>query len=656
MYLESLIHNNNHESDFKTFDSFRKIAKLSPYIIYIQKASDQSLLFINKRVTDLLGYTEEDIINKGGNLLEVLYDQNDKDFIVNLKTSYKDENDILEFKAWVKHKNGGKRIFKIRTMIYKANTIGETEEILGIAEDITEEYQALEKLKRNETLLSETEKSLKYGSWYWNVNKGEVIWSAGLLKIFGYDTIENNQLDFSFFVDHIHPDDKESVLKGADNFLKTGINDNNDYRIITKSGEIKILNGKSNIIEGTSENPIKVIGSTADVTEIRKFHEKLIENEALLAEAEKILEYGSWIYDIETNKVDWSDGLWRTFGYEPQSFELDFEKYLSLIDERDVENVREMINNALTNHESYNIEHRLIKPNGEERIISGKGRPVFDKNNKLIKLLGSTADVTQLRIAQQELENKVVALNRSNVELEQFAYVASHDLQEPLRKIIAFGERSDLKFGNILGDDGKLFLSRMISASSRMKLLIENLLNFSKITKHNANFKPTDLNDSLKSALSDLDIKIEEKNAVINYGNLPVVEAISSQMNQLFLNLISNALKFNKPNQNIIIDVKHEMVSHLLKIELGLESTKDYLKIDVIDNGIGFEQEYAERIFVIFQRLQGRSEEGSGIGLAICKKIIENHSGKIFATSTLDLGSTFTVILPLKQLQLKTHH
>ncbi len=653
MYLKSLIHN-NHESDFKTFDSFRKIATLSPYIIFIHKASDQSLLFINKRVTDLLGYTEEDIINKGGNLLEVLFNQNDKDFIVNLKTTYKDESDILEFKAWVKHKNGGKRIFKIRTMIYKRNEIGEIEEILGIAEDITEEYQSLEKIKRNETLLSETEKTLKYGSWYWNVPTGEITWSAGLLKIFGYESTENNQLDFNFFVDHIHPDDKEQVLKSAENFLKTGINDNNDYRIITKAGEIKILNGKSNIIEGTNQNPIKVIGSTADVTEIRKFHEKLIENEALLAEAEKILEYGSWIYDIETKKVDCSDGLWRTFGYEPQSFELDLEKYLSLIDIRDVENVKNVIDNALKNQESYNIEHRLIKPNGEERIISGKGRPVFDKNNKLIKLLGSTADVTQLRIAQQELENKVIALNRSNIELEQFAYVASHDLQEPLRKIIAFGERLDIKFGNILGDDGKLYLTRMISASLRMKLLIENLLNFSTITKHNADFKPTDLNDILKSALSDLDIKIEEKNAVINFENLPVIEAISSQINQLFLNLISNALKFNKTNQNIVIDVKHEMVSHLLKIDLGLESTKDYIKIDIVDNGIGFNQEYAEKIFIIFQRLQGRSEEGSGIGLAICKKIIENHSGKIFATSTVGIGSTFTVILPLKQLQFKT--
>ena len=616
--------------------------------------SPPSLLYINKRVTDILGYSENDIIEMGGHFFNAIRDDEDKTLYNDLINHFKSGEDIIELQYWIKHKNEGDKYFKSRAMVFKYDEQGKPLEILGIAEDISVQQEAIQRLKHHESLLSDSEKTLKYGSWEWNVPKNEVVWSDGMLNIFGYEQ-SAKIVDVNFFMDHIHPEDKDDVAKYTEEFLKTGKNYDKDYRIITNSGEVRVLNGKTKVIEGSLDNPIRVIGSTADVTDLRKSNQKLIESEALLAEAEIMLDYGSWEWDLEHDELVWSEGLWRIFGYEPNSFKMDFGKYLELIDERDLMNVKIAINEAYEKRKPYEIEHRFIRQDGEERILSGKGRPIIDKNNKVTKLIGSTADVTNLRKMQENLESKINALNQSNTDLEQFAYVASHDLQEPLRKITAFGERLQSKYGHAVGDEGKLFIERMISASHRMKLLIENLLNFSRVTRQNQDFKSTDLNETIKSVINDLDVKIEEKAALVKYDSLPVIDAIPSQLGQLFMNLISNAIKFGKKEEKIIIEIKQNKISQQEKRDLQLESTKDYTKITFEDNGIGFEQEYAERIFIIFQRLQGRSEGGSGIGLAICKKIVENHSGKIFAQSNINEGSIFTVILPYKQVPVKKY-
>jgi light-regulated signal transduction histidine kinase (bacteriophytochrome) len=234
-------------------------------------------------------------------------------------------------------------------------------------------------------------------------------------------------------------------------------------------------------------------------------------------------------------------------------------------------------------------------------------------------------------------------LARSNAELEQFAYVASHDLQEPLRKIQAFGDRLKSKYGEALGERGGEYLQRMQNAAKRMQTLINDLLVFSRVTTKGQPFIPVDLAQVAREVVSDLDVCIERVGGHVELGDLPNTHADPLQMRQLLQNLISNGLKFHKEGTPTV-----KVYGQLLD---GM------CRLTVEDNGIGFDEKYLDRIFTIFQRLHGRSEyEGTGVGLAICRKIVERHGGTIAAKSAPGQGATFIVTLPVKQPKENKHY
>jgi light-regulated signal transduction histidine kinase (bacteriophytochrome) len=236
-----------------------------------------------------------------------------------------------------------------------------------------------------------------------------------------------------------------------------------------------------------------------------------------------------------------------------------------------------------------------------------------------------------------EQRNRIeVELARSNTELEQFAYVASHDLQEPLRKVQAFGDRLETKYAELLDARGRDYLARMQNAARRMRTMITDLLSLSRVTTHVQPFAPADLNQITQEAVSDLEIRIEQSGGRIEVGDLPTIEADHTQIRQLLENLIGNALKFHREGVTPMVKV----TSQILEGQI--------CRIAVEDNGIGFNEAHLERIFQPFQRLHGRGEyEGSGIGLAICRKIVERHGGSITARSVPGEGTTFTVELPI---------
>jgi len=314
----------------------------------------------------------------------------------------------------------------------------------------------------------------------------------------------------------------------------------------------------------------------------------------------------------------------------------------------DLVNVKNVLHNAIAHKEPYSFEHKIVDLDGVSKDVHTKGWVTVDEEGNALKLIGNTVEVTELKAYEKELEKKLDELNQTNQELEQFAYVASHDLKEPLRKITAFGDRLKQKYGHQLDDDGRFYLSRMIDSAHRMEALMENLLSYSRLSRKMVTFERLDLNKTFENVLSDLEIKINETNANVSVSKMPILEASVPKMHQLFQNLISNALKFVKPNHTpeIRIEAKEANKGELSKLGLDYKN-KDYYKITVKDNGIGFEQEYAERIFVIFQRLHGRAEfDGTGLGLAICRKIVENHQGIIMAEGKPNEGATFTIFLP----------
>ncbi len=373
----------------------------------------------------------------------------------------------------------------------------------------------------------------------------------------------------------------------------------------------------------------------------------------LMDEYEVFLKFGTWEYSLDTLSISWSVGMFHLFGYDPikdKDLVINEALYEKHIDANDFKNGLVHRHDAFANNKDYFWQYMITTTTGEIRWLETYGHFMRDDSGKMLKIFGLTRDITRLKIYEHSLETKIRELNRSNAELEEFAYVASHDMQEPLRKLITFSERLTSKFEDVLQDEGKLYVNRMVAAANNMRLLIDNLLDFSRVARVSDGFQLIKLDDILQKALADVEVAMEETRAKVIADPLPLIEAHPANMKQLFLNIISNAIKFRQPCVPPVINIQCGVVSDQEADVLGARGLKKYYRIRVSDNGIGFEQEYAEKIFQIFQRLHGKAEyPGSGIGLAICKKIVDYHNGIIYARSELGKGVTITIILPEKQ-------
>lgn len=292
------------------------------------------------------------------------------------------------------------------------------------------------------------------------------------------------------------------------------------------------------------------------------------------------------------------------------------------------------------------LDSRLAIKNQKDKMddpLAMLGRQLNDTTANLQWMIEQIRDTsTKLKQHEEKLLIYSDKLKKSNHELEQFAYVASHDLQEPLRKIQFFGNRLKTNYSSILDEKAIEYIDRMNNDALRMENFIKNLLQYSRVTIKAKPFEPVDLNEVVKEVIGDLEIRINETKAEIKTEKLPMIDADPFQMRQLFQNIIGNSIKYHKQDVTPRINVNCKIVS--------IEDNNNLCEINIIDNGIGFDNKYSEQIFGLFQRLHGHSEyEGTGIGLSICKKIVERHSGIIMAFSKKDEGSTFSIQLPLKQ-------
>jgi PAS domain S-box-containing protein len=292
---------------------------------------------------------------------------------------------------------------------------------------------------------------------------------------------------------------------------------------------------------------------------------------------------------------------------------------------------------------------------GRRRVLEITRVPVVAEDGIVVGLLGIFADITERKLAEEKLREFNSQLERSNRELQDFAYVASHDLQEPLRKIVVFGDRLREKYGSSFNAEGSDYLDRMQKAARRMQALITDLLTFSRVTSKAQPFRPVDLAVMAQEIVSDLEGRLEQVKGRVEIGALPTIEAEPVQMRQLIQNLIGNALKFHRKDESPV--VKLEAQSTLGTRPRGSGSlTEEMMQLTISDNGIGFDEKYLDRIFNVFQRLHSKNEyEGTGMGLAICRKIANHHGGDITARSQPDRGSTFIVTLPISQPKGQSH-
>jgi len=383
-----------------------------------------------------------------------------------------------------------------------------------------------------------------------------------------------------------------------------------------------------------------------DIERLKIYNKKLLISSGLIAESEVIGKFSTWQWDLDTDKIDYSDNQYRLLGYEPNAFVPEKETFLNFVHPDDKETVAASMEEIINKKQLPFVYYKIALQNREVRYFKSTGKLLTDQQGSKI-LLGINFDITDEHLLNIELQERNRELEKSNKELASFNHVASHDLQEPLRKIQTFISRVPEADKAIMSQSARDYISKIEVSAKRMRVLIDDLLLFSRTNTTKKEFIKSNLNELFANAEAELTEIIDEKKAHITASKLPKLSVIPYQIEQLFINLIGNSLKYSQPDIIPEITIESEKVLSEDYPDLLEQNIKKFHKITFRDNGMGFDPQFKETIFVLFQRLHSKTDyPGTGIGLAICKKIVENHKGHILADSTPGKGSVFTVFLP----------
>ena len=499
------------------------------------------------------------------------------------------------------------------------------------------------------------------GTFDWDLQNQHFISSERLVEIYGYRNAE--KVSHQDLIKRLHPDDKLIRDKAVEHALAEG-SLSYEVRIIWPDKSIHWVNTYGKIFFDQDRNIQRMYGIVQDTTSQKIALEELKESEAkfrLLANAMPQL---IWTTD--------KNGYLNYFNQAVYDFSgLGFEElknrgWLSVVHPEELkENIKKWFESIKTGNE-FLTEHRFRNYKGEYQWQLSRAIPQKDNQGNIQMWIGTSTNIQEQKHFMQELERKVfertqslnyanlalkqtvTELEQTNAELASFNYIASHDLQEPLRKIIAFSKRIEEVDQVTLSSASKDYFNRIISASYRMQNLIDAFLSYSQTSNSQAQFEATDFNDVLLEVKNEFAEMIEQKKIRLSSTELPVLMAIPFQIYQLLINLIGNAIKYTREAANPVIDVTAEKIAGKDLAVEGSDNNLFYWKINIRDNGIGFDQIYANQIFELFQRLHSRQEfAGTGIGLAICKKIMRNHRGFISAFGTTGAGAVFSVYFPI---------
>jgi PAS domain S-box-containing protein len=556
---------------------------------------------------------------------------------------------------------------KIKTIQKKAELIldenGIPIKMTGTTQDVTQQKEYEHKLQENQNFIQKIADATPSIIASYNVNTGQYVFiNAGFQKLLGYPAEIAMERGVQFLMELIHPDDLDTLIKQNTKALEAANDvhneDNNDviefvYRMKHKNGTYRWFHTYGTIFDRNNAGKVEhLLNISLDITEQIESTQKIIDQEHFIehiAEASPTILY---LFDVPLNSIVYiNHEIYYVSGYTTEEITeagsiittmLYHPDDYPLLPERKESNKKFQHQNSMMQYEC-----RMKSKDGEWKWLLIR-EVIFksDEEGKPLQILGAALDISKRKEMEKSILQNAYQLEQSNLSLEEFAYVASHDLKEPLRKISTFGDRLVATQLERLTDDGKIYLKKIVDASQRMQTMINDLLSVSMISGNKA-FQTYSLQVILEEVKQALEYKIEQQNAVIEGKDLPEATIIPSQFRQLFQNILSNSLKFVKEDVQTVIKISYTYLIQEDVHNFQLQKANSYLKIVFEDNGIGFEDEYAGKIFQIFHRLHGRSEyEGTGIGLAICKKIIEHHGGIIYATGKQNIGATMTLILP----------
>jgi PAS domain S-box-containing protein len=532
------------------------------------------------------------------------------------------------------HKDGSIRWVENK-VIPKLDQNGILYRLDGVTSDITEvkntESELLERGHRYRILFEQNLAGI-----YRSNRDGKVLdCNLAFAKMLGYDdTTSFKELNAS--THYYHQTGRNTFLEDIHALQSM---DNYDVMLKHKNGDIVYVIENVFITTDPSTGEIFYDGIVIDVTKRKKAEQVLEQSRKRLEDAELLGDMGHWHWDLLTNRCHSSIGNLRLLGLSADSSNESIEKMFEHLHPGDLPGINNEIAKSIESGRIDNFQLRFIRPDGSIRHLVSTAKVIKNEKGEPISMFGINFDITRIKLTEDKLrqseatlEAKNAELQLKNKELEQFAYITSHDLQEPIRTVASFAELLQEQQGPTTDITTKKYFDFIFSSIDRMKVLINDLLDYSRIGRK-ATVQEVDCNTVLKEVIDDLGTAISESGAQLQVSRLPVINGHATDIKQLFQNLIMNAIKFRKKDVAPVIQVK------------ATESTGSWV-FSVEDNGIGIEPQHKDRVFVIFQRLHTRTEyEGTGIGLAHCKKIVELHGGTIWLESELGTGSTFLFTL-----------
>jgi PAS domain S-box-containing protein len=485
-----------------------------------------------------------------------------------------------------------------------------------------------EQIKKTLLQLTEAQHLAHIGSWDWDIPNNTIYWSDELYRIYG---VKRGSFESTFenYLKCAHPEDREYVNAMIGKAYQDHQPLSFFHRILHSNGSVRYIQSRGEVFLNDKGAPYRMSGTAQDITETKQAEEKMAKLAAIVESSSDAIISKT----VDGYIMSWNKEAAKLFGYSEEEA---LGKHISLL--FPVERLKEeetIIQQMKAGHPLINYETERKKKDGTVFPISATISPIKDTTGKLIGISKIVRDITERKRAEEKLLAYTTALEQKHKETEQFAYIASHDLQEPLRTITNYIGLLVEEYKGKLDESADLYINFIDGAARRMQTLIVDLLDYTRI-ENDVDQVDVDCNALVNDVLADLETAITESNASVQVENLPVMSGYQSRLKSLFQNLISNALKFKKAGVDPVVKISAK--------DMGKE-----WRFEIKDNGIGIEKTYFEKIFMLFQRLHARSEyNGTGLGLAHCKKIVELRGGRIWVESEPGKGSSFYFTLPKK--------
>ncbi|MBZ4034949.1 PAS domain-containing protein [Flavobacterium sp. 17A] len=633
--------------------AFRNIVMESPIAMAIFRGKEYIIEMANTTLlNDIWQKEEKDCIGKP--LLEVFPELKNQKYPELLNEVLTNGKTIREYEsvAYVDIKGKLKKFYLDYeyTTLYEKN--GKASGIMVTVNDVTSKVKARKKVETAEERARLAAEIGEIATWDLNLLTRKLIYSDNILEIFGFD--KNRKIIHQDIRDRILPEDEHIVVDALEKAFKTSIY-KYEARILKMDNSIGWIKVHGKVFFDDHNNPVKMLGTVMDSTIEKDIQQVLMKSEKKFRVLADSMPQLIWTSDTLGNLNYFNETFYTYSGVSKE--EITKNGWLQIIhpDDRE-ENVKLWMESVKSGHDFLFI-HRFKRYDGEYRWQLSRAIAQLDEFGKIQMWVGTSTDIEEQKNFTNRLEEQILErttqlelknrdLVNMNIELQSFAYISSHDLQEPLRKIQTFASRlADLDEQNISAI-AKTYLARIEISAKRMQNLIQDLLTYSRANSADRVFTNVKIDEIAEEVISDFSDRIEEKNAVIEYNHLGEATLIQFQFRQLLHNLVENALKFSKPGIPPHVKISVEQIDGK-SIPNAEFKDKTYLHLQVSDNGIGFEMAYKEKIFEVFQRLNTESEyRGTGIGLAIVKKIVENHKGSIIVSSEKGEGSTFNIYIP----------